>query len=88
MSYFMGIICLTLIEIIVIAMSLRALLSWFLDNDNFILNFLSNITEPIITPVRRLLQHFRLLSGYPIDLSFLITFVILIIIRTILEMWF
>ena len=88
MSKFMGIICLALINIIVFAMTLRALLSWFLDESNPIYSFLSNITEPIITPIRKLLGNLRIVSGYPVDISYLVTLVILIILRTVLETWF
>ena len=41
----MGIVCIALIDIIMIAMAVRAVMSWFVDGDNAVLNFLYSITD-------------------------------------------
>lgn len=84
----MGIVCIALIDIIMIAMAVRAVMSWFVDGDNAVLNFLYSITEPIITPVRKLLHKFSGSSAFPLDISFFITYMLLVMLRTVLETWF
>lgn len=63
----------------------RAIISWFpIDEDNPIVTFLYAVTEPIIIPVRSLLEHFGWFQGLPIDMSFFITFILLSIIEMFL----
>ena len=81
-------VCISLIDIISIAMFVRAIMSWFVDGSNKIYNFLFSMTEPIIIPIRKLLSKTSLGTGLPIDLSFLLTVVLLEIIRTVLEIYF
>ena len=88
LSSIMGSICLAMIDIIIIAMFIRAIMSLFIEEDNVILSFLYSITEPIILPVRKLFDRFNFMSGLPIDLSFLITYVLLSALKSILEVWF
>ena len=88
MNGFVGTICLAMIDIIIIAMLIRAVMSWFVASDNVISSFLYSITEPIILPVRKLLEKLDFTSGLPIDLSFLVTYVLLYALKSILSMWF
>ena len=63
----------------------RAIMSWFpISEDNIILNFLYAITEPVIMPVRMLLEKFGWFEGLPIDMSFFFTFILLSMLRTFL----
>ena len=87
-SLFIGNICIVLIDIITFAMFIRAILSLFMAEDNAISSFLYTITEPIILPVRRLLEKFNILQGLPIDISFLITYLLLSTLGSILSIWF
>ena len=87
-SLFIGNICIVLIDIITFAMFIRAILSLFMTEDNAISSFLYTITEPIILPVRRLLEKFNILQGLPIDISFLITYLLLSTLGSILSIWF
>ena len=57
----------------------RAILSWFPNTGRFSY-FLYEITEPLITPVRKLLSKTQFANSM-IDFSFLITFLILILIQ-------
>ena len=88
LSSFMGNVCVAMINIIILAMLIRAIMSMFVEGDNIILNFLYSITEPIVLPVRKLFERFNLMSGLPIDISFLVTYILLSVIRSILNMWF
>jgi YggT family protein len=65
-------------------MFIRALLSWFPNGyDTKLYKLLSQLTEPVIEPVRKLIDRTSL-ANLPIDMSFLISFfVIEFIIRLI-----
>ena len=60
------------------AMFIRAIMSWIpgLDENKFG-DFLYALTEPFIVPVRAVLDRIPLFQGFPIDMSFLITYLLL-----------
>jgi len=67
---------------------IRALLSWIPSlNGSKFSEFLYLLTEPFIEPVRKLLSRTRL-AGSMIDFSFLITFILIIIIQDLLYVAF
>ncbi|MBR6917949.1 MAG: YggT family protein [Clostridia bacterium] len=74
------------IEILTLLMFIRAVLSWFpiVDRSSKFMGFLYMITEPVISPVRSLLSRFDFVRRFPIDLSFLATYLLLHIIQGIL----
>lgn len=60
------------------AMFVRAVLSWFPSNGEGVLdNFVFALTEPFIVPVRALLERIEWVRNAPIDVSFFITFLII-----------
>ena len=62
----------------------RAIISWLpIEEDNPIVSFLYAVTEPVIMPVRTVLNRLGLFEGMPIDMSFFITFILL----SVLEMF-
>ena len=62
----------------------RAIISWLpIDEDNPVVTFLYAVTEPVIMPVRAVLDRLGLFEGMPIDMSFFITFILL----SVLEMF-
>ncbi len=66
-------------------MLIRAVLSWFpIDDNNKFLIFVESVTEPIIYPIRALLERFDFFATFPIDLSFLIAFILLSVISSVL----
>ena len=67
-----------------LAMLLRAVLSWFPLENRFI-DFLHNITEPFIYPIRRLFERFGWFKGLPIDISFMVSYILLSIITMLLS---
>ncbi len=68
-----------LLRILEMLLVLHAVLSWFpTSRDNPVMQFLTLVTEPLLTPVRTLL--YRLFPGlqrFPFDISFLIVFAVL-----------
>lgn len=67
-----------------LAMLLRAVLSWFPLENRFI-DFLHNVTEPFIYPIRRLFERFGWFQGMPIDISFMVSYILLSIIMMLLS---
>lgn len=67
-----------LLSILELLMLGRAILSWFpIDEDSALVQFLYGITEPVIYPVRMLLERFDLFQGLPIDMAFFFTFILI-----------
>ena len=79
----------TTVRVLLIALQLlmlgRAILSWLpLEEENPVENFLFTLTEPVIAPVRALIDRFGWFEGLPIDMSFFITFILLSVLTAIL----
>jgi len=63
----------------------RAIMSWFSpDEDNRLSQFLFTTTEPIVYPIRQLLGKTELFSNMPIDMSFVVAMVVLVLCTTLL----
>ncbi len=66
------------IDVLSIAMLVRAVMSWFtMGQVTKLGNFLYVVTEPIILPIRALCNRFGWFQGVPIDMPFLLTMVTL-----------
>ena len=74
------------IDVITLAMSVRAVISWFYDGDGPFIRFLYVITEPAIMPIRLLLVKMNWLQGSPLDFSYLFTYVVLFIVKFLLTL--
>ena len=72
------------IDIITLAMCIRAVISWFYDGDGWFIRLLYYITEPVIMPVRLLLIKMNWLQNTPLDFSYLLTYLVLFIIQVLL----
>lgn len=67
-----------LLNILQIAMLVRAVLSWFpISEDNPFLMLVHMITEPVVAPIRALFDHFGWFRNLPIDVSFLVGWLLL-----------
>ncbi|MGM9682349.1 MAG: YggT family protein, partial [Eubacteriales bacterium] len=66
------------------AMLLRAILSWFPMEDNKFTNFLYALTEPVIYPVRALFEKMNWFQNLPIDISFLVAYILISVISMLL----
>ncbi len=67
-----------MLNMVMIAMSARAILSWFVNPEEsklFAIAYM--ISEPIIMPVRFLFYKLNLFQQTPMDISFLITYLLL-----------
>ena len=69
------------LQIMVYAIFARAIISWFpLNPANFMVRFLSWITEPILAPFRRIIPRFGRM-----DLSPLVALIVLSVVSRVLE---
>nr|MBQ4318084.1 YggT family protein [Clostridia bacterium] len=60
----------------------RAILSWIpLDDDGPVTRFLYAMTEPLIMPVRMLLDRIPSVRDLPIDISFIATYMLLTLVQ-------
>lgn len=77
-----------LLTLLDVALLLRALFSWLpaLD-DSRLGDFLYMITEPLIVPVRAILNRFSGVRNSPIDISFLVTCLLLAILQSGFSEW-
>lgn len=66
-------------------MFIRAVLSWIpVLQDNVIAHFIHGVTEIFIAPVREFMNRFDAFRTMPIDLSFIATYILLMLIQGIL----
>jgi len=67
-----------ILRLLQVMLFLRAVLSWFpLEQDNLIVRITYEVTEPLILPVRTMLYRmFPAMQNFPIDISFLIIFML------------
>lgn len=67
-----------LLSAVELCMLIRALLSWFpIRDDNPILRFVCMVTEPLIAPIRALFDRMGWFRNFPLDISFLVAFLLL-----------
>ena len=74
------------LTVVELAMLLRAIFSWLPIEQNRFIDILYAVTEPFIAPVRTLFVKMNWFQGLPIDLSFLISYVLISIVCTILPL--
>lgn len=66
-------------EIVSIAMLIRAILSWFpiVDPTSKFMQLIYTVTEFFIAPIRALMWRIPFVRSFPLDLSFLVTYILL-----------
>ena len=75
-----------LLNILQLAMLVRAVLSWFpIREDNPIVTVVHMVTEPILAPIRALFDHFGWFRNLPIDMSFLFAVLLLSLVSALLS---
>ena len=78
-----GTVC-VLLSAIQLAMTARAILSWFPIEPNKLTQFLDIVTEPVVYPMRKLFEKMNWFQGIPLDMSFMASFMIITIFIIIL----
>lgn len=76
------------IQVLMYMMLGRAILSWFVrDLSNPIVRFLYEVTEPMVSPIRNIMQKMGLTGGM-FDFSFLVTYLLLLLLSDVVGMIF
>ena len=84
LQIFAGIVA-VIIDAVTMCMILRMIFSLFMpDESGKFATFLAFVTEPFIIPVRFILSKLNLLQDSPIDWSFTISYLLLVMIRFML----
>ena len=87
LAYFLIVTVDAILMALQIAMFIRAILSWFMDEgSNKLSAFLYAITEPVIIPVRALCDRKGWFQDFPLDIPFFITYILLAMISAGLSM--
>lgn len=73
------------IELLSLAMSARAIISWFFDTDGKFIRFLYVFTEPAIMPIRKIFYKMNWFQDTPIDMSYIATYIVLLLIEVLLS---
>ena len=74
-----------LLVILQVVMFARAIMSWIMpEEDNNLVRFITIVTDPIIIPVRMILERFEFVRNLPIDISFMVAFILLVVIQNLL----
>ncbi len=73
-----------ILMVIQIALLVRAVMSWFPIGENILSDIAYTITEPLIIPVRRVLERFEAVRNFPIDISFFVTFLLVSMLSAVL----
>lgn len=85
-TYVVTRICLIALDFLSFAILIRVVLFWIpLDEDNKIDAFFYAITEPVIMPMRLLLDRFESIRMMPIDIPLLLTAIVISILSTVLS---
>lgn len=78
-----------LLDVVMFAMLLRAILSWFpLREGNPIVGFLNLVTEPFILPIRTLFYKMNWFQQTPIDVAYMATSLVLMLAVMLLRVLF
>ena len=71
-----------LIDGITLLMFIRAIFSWFpTESPGKLQLVIQRMTEPVIAPVRKFLWRMGWFQGLPIDMSFMVTYLLLMALR-------
>ena len=77
---------LVLLDVVQFALLIRAILSWFDPMQEWRLSqFLFLVTEPVILPLRRLCSRMHWFEGVPMDMPFMLTWMVLLVFQLILS---
>lgn len=74
-----------LLTVLYFAIFIRVILSWLpLDEDGSFVSFVYLVTDPIILPIRALLDRMGLFENSPLDFSTLIAMVLVMLVQTLI----
>ncbi|MBE6708670.1 MAG: YggT family protein [Ruminococcaceae bacterium] len=73
-----------IVTLLQIAMLVRAVVSWFPGGEDSVIGFVAyTISEPVVIPVRKVLEKFESVRNFPIDMSFFVAFMLVSIMSSV-----
>ena len=78
-----GTVCVFL-SAVQLAMMARAIISWFPIEPNKFIRFLEIFTEPVVYPIRKLFEKLNWFQNTPLDVSFMVAYLLLWVLLMIL----
>ena len=85
--YILVIFVLRFLEILSLAMLLRAILSWFImDGEGKFMRFLYVLTEPVVYPFRKIFYKLNWFQGSRIDVAFISSWLFLSFIELVVNL--
>lgn len=78
-------VVLALVRIEMLLLLVRAVMSWFVRDVSPLYELIVSLTEPVIYPIRLISDRFLSKSALPIDISFIVTYLILYVIELLLS---
>lgn len=79
--YITKITAITLLDFMDLALLLSAIFSWIPMEENGFTAFLARVTDPILYPFRWLFHKLNLFQGFPLDMAFLFTVIVISFVR-------
>ncbi|MEE1116509.1 MAG: YggT family protein [Clostridia bacterium] len=76
------------LEVLQFAMLIRAIISWLPIGEGKFADFLYAFTEPVIIPIRMLFDKMGWFQNSPLDISFMVTYLLLSFISVFLAVLF
>lgn len=76
-----------LFAVLNVAMLVRAVASWIPELDGAWLDFVYMLTEPVIMPVRALFERFEIFKNSPVDFSFMVAYMLLLIVERLFSVF-
>ncbi|MBE6993737.1 MAG: YggT family protein [Ruminococcaceae bacterium] len=78
-------LCLSVLNILQLAMLVRAVMSWIPQlRGSQLQELLYQVTEPIVMPFRKLLSRIPGLNNFPLDISFLLAWIAIDVLMSII----
>lgn len=78
-----------LLTVLYFAVFVRVILSWLpLDEDGPVVSFVYLITDPIVVPIRNILEHFSLFENMPVDFSPFFAMIFLILLQVVVGLFY
>lgn len=74
-----------ILTMIQIAMLVRAITSWFPGGEDSVIGIVAyTVTEPVVIPVRKLMERSESVRNFPIDMSFFTAFMLVTVISALI----
>ena len=75
-----------IIDALLTVMLISAVMSWISPrSDHPVMRFINGVTDTLVYPVRRVLSRFEFVRSFPLDISFYVTSILLVLLRSLIN---